>query len=177
MKKHRGHIDRFDDGGMVDPMSYVSNLSDIMLIFAVGVLLAVIVHWNVDVSGVADTLQDGEKIEAVDEEIQDPAESVEETEPVDADAAETVTAEEMDAMRQQAEPAFSSDGLKKTGEVYYDELTDTYYIVEQSGSADDYVLPEAQSVVPQTTDDEGVITFMDDEEDLYIADASDSDIG
>ncbi len=33
----------------LNPMNYVSNLSDVMLILAVGIMLALILHWNVEI--------------------------------------------------------------------------------------------------------------------------------
>ena len=33
----------------VNPMNYISNLSDVMLILAVGIMLALILHWNVPI--------------------------------------------------------------------------------------------------------------------------------
>jgi hypothetical protein len=38
------------DDGDQDPMSSMGNLMDVMLVFACGLLLALIVRWNVDVS-------------------------------------------------------------------------------------------------------------------------------
>ena len=105
--------ERFPEGGGgdVDPMSSVSNLADIMLIFAVGVLIALIAHWNVDMTVAGDN-EDAS------------AEPV-----IDLTDAETFTEDEQEAMR---EGAFVGDtgNLRKTGEVYYDESTGTFYIVE-----------------------------------------------
>ena len=33
----------------LNPMNYVSNLSDVMLILAVGIMLALILHWKVEI--------------------------------------------------------------------------------------------------------------------------------
>ena len=49
MRKIGRKRSRFD-GESVDPMQYLSNLSDAMLVLAVGMMLALIVHWNVDIS-------------------------------------------------------------------------------------------------------------------------------
>ena len=49
MKRRRRRGERFSEES-VDPMNYVSNLSDAMLVLAVGMMLALIVHWNVDIS-------------------------------------------------------------------------------------------------------------------------------
>ena len=49
MKKLGRTRDRFG-GEDVNPMNYLSNLSDVMLILAVGIMLALVVHWNVDIT-------------------------------------------------------------------------------------------------------------------------------
>lgn len=36
----------------VNPMESVANLADVMLVFACGLMVAVILHWNVDLSSV-----------------------------------------------------------------------------------------------------------------------------
>lgn len=36
----------------IDPMSFVSNLSDAMLILAVGIMVALVAAWNVDITAV-----------------------------------------------------------------------------------------------------------------------------
>ena len=41
---------RYMGGEDVNPMNYLSNLSDVMLILAVGIMLALILHWNVEIS-------------------------------------------------------------------------------------------------------------------------------
>ena len=45
------------DDAPVNPMDSVSNLADAMLVLAVGIMLALIINWNVDISG-AKTAQD-----------------------------------------------------------------------------------------------------------------------
>lgn len=42
-----------DDNEDVNPMNYISNLSDAMLVLAVGMMLALVVAWNVDISSTA----------------------------------------------------------------------------------------------------------------------------
>ena len=37
------------DGEDVSPMSGLSNLSDAMLVLALGILVALVVHWNVNI--------------------------------------------------------------------------------------------------------------------------------
>ncbi len=68
MKRRRtgrfGGADNFSEED-VNPMSGVANLADVMLVFACGLMLALITYWNVDVSGVSgsiDPVQQGEEI-------------------------------------------------------------------------------------------------------------------
>jgi len=54
MKRYRssGRFGRsFDLGEDVNPMEGMANLSDVMLVFACGLMLALISFWNVDVGG------------------------------------------------------------------------------------------------------------------------------
>ena len=54
MKRSRridsGSSNWLDDNEDVNPMNYLSNLSDAMLVLAVGMMLALVVAWNVDIS-------------------------------------------------------------------------------------------------------------------------------
>lgn len=52
--------DREED---TDPMSGLANLADVMLVFACGLMMALILHWNVDI-GLKETL-DPENLEEV----------------------------------------------------------------------------------------------------------------
>lgn len=45
----------------VNPMEYLSNLSDVMLILAVGIMLALILHWNVEINNSADAANSEDK--------------------------------------------------------------------------------------------------------------------
>ena len=86
----------------VNPMDGVANLSDAMLILAVGIMLALILNWNVDISAVR-----GET----------------------ADTEETLTFTEEDMS--QSEALEGEGALEKLGAVYYDPTTGTYYIIEE----------------------------------------------
>ncbi len=86
----------------VNPLDGVANLSDAMLILAVGIMLALILNWNVDISAVW-----GES----------------------ADTEEALTFTEEDMSRSEA-PEGEGE-LEKLGSVYYDAATGTYYIVEE----------------------------------------------
>ena len=109
-------------GEDVNPMNYLSNLSDVMLILAVGIMLALVVHWNVDIttSGGQSQGNTGENGSVL----------------VDKDHAVTMTQEELD--RLQAQGSVISGGgesLEKRGEVYYDAVSGTYYIIQDSQSS------------------------------------------
>ena len=84
----------------IDPMNYVSNLSDVMLILAVGIMLALILHWKVPVGD--------EKAQAQG-----------------TDKKESVTFSDDDLAEEKEMP----DDAEQVGQVYYDPETKTYYIV------------------------------------------------
>ena len=112
MKRLHTRGGRFDSED-VNPMNYISNLSDAMLILAVGIMLALIVHWNVDISTSGGTMSD-----AADGSVL-----------VDKDNAAAMTQEELDKMQQDTSVGQDSQGMEKAGELYYDAATGTYYIV------------------------------------------------
>ena len=121
MRRKRRRGERFS-GESVNPMDYLSNLSDAMLVLAVGMMLALIVHWNVDIttSGGQSQGNTGENGSVL----------------VDKDHAVTMTQEELD--RLQAQGSVISGGgesLEKRGEVYYDAVSGTYYIIQDSQSS------------------------------------------
>ena len=122
MRKRRRRTERFS-GESVDPMNYLSNLSDAMLVLAVGMMLALIVHWNVDIStgGRSDNVN-GSSVAAEGEGGQ----SI-----IDRDNAITFTPEQLEQM--DATEGENDEGMEKLGEVYYDAATGKYYIIE-SGS-------------------------------------------
>lgn len=119
MKKLGRTRERFG-GEDVNPMSYLSNLSDVMLILAVGIMLALVVHWNVDITASGDQSQGstGENGSVL----------------VDKDKALTMTDEELARLEEQGGvTGGDSDSMEKRGEVYYDTETGTYYIVRSGG--------------------------------------------
>lgn len=88
----------------VNPMDSVSNLADAMLVLAVGIMLALIINWNVDISA-------GKTEQATST---DPAISF-----------------EQDDLTESQDDAKTIEGdLTEMGKVYYDQETGTYYIVE-----------------------------------------------
>lgn len=85
-----------------NPMEGVGNMADAMLVFACGLLLALIISWNVDVSETGEiTKQPSTKYE-----VENIGESIEQ----DADV---------------------TDNLKDMGRVYQDPETGKYYVVEE----------------------------------------------
>ncbi len=87
----------------VNPLNYVSNLSDVMLILAVGIMLALVLHWDVPV---------GQSPEAAEEEQES-----------------TVTFSDNDLDEEGDMP----DSAVPVGDIYYDEETGTYYIQQDMG--------------------------------------------
>lgn len=72
MKTHRtGHFSAFShfEGESVNPMDGLSNLADVMLVFACGLMLALITYWNVDVSGVSGSIDPVEQGQEIQEDV------------------------------------------------------------------------------------------------------------
>ena len=96
----------------INPMNYISNLSDVMLILAVGIMLSLVIHWKVDL--------DVAKNEAVQEE-------------TNGNTEVTTTFTDNDLEDSGSIP----DTVERLGNVYYDPETGTYYIAadtEEEGS-------------------------------------------
>ena len=110
MKRRKGS-GKFSAGAAVgqdiNPMDGVANLADVMLVFACGLMLALISFWNVDVAGTQKTAEP-------------------ETPPQEL----TQTAEEL--ARQDGE-AVDSEGLEEYGKVYRDPETGKLYIFSEEG--------------------------------------------
>jgi hypothetical protein len=62
---HRGRRRR-RGRAQVDPMAGVANLADVMLVFACGLMIAIIMFWNVDLSNVVDTFEQ-DQLQEVDD--------------------------------------------------------------------------------------------------------------
>ena len=85
----------------VNPMNYLSNLSDAMLVLAVGIMLALVLHYNLDLT-----------VESASENSSE-------------DSVVTFTDDELEEQTQ------VPDNATQAGSVYYDSETDTYYIVNE----------------------------------------------
>ncbi len=88
----------------VDPMTYVSNMSDVMLILAVGIMVALILHWQVPVGQTQDNRQEEQEQQEQD----------------------VVTFSDNDLGSEQEMP----DQAEQIGNVYFDEASGTYYILQ-----------------------------------------------
>lgn len=92
---------RFSGGEDVNPMNYLANLSDVMLILAVGIMLALILHWNVE-------------IETAQPESEDKAD-------------DAITFSDDDLKSEENMP----ENVERMGNIYYDAETGKYYVVEE----------------------------------------------
>lgn len=100
-----GRYRRRQESPEANPMDGVGNMADAMLVLAVGIMLALILNWNVDISKAAGAYEAPETDEAL-----------------------TFTDEDLS----QSESQTAGEGdLKKLGAVYYDEESGTYYIIEE----------------------------------------------
>ena len=113
MSRRKGRINRrsrnhnlIRSGEDVNPMSYISNLSDAMLVLAVGLMVALVLHWNVDL--------EAKKEEAEKQQEQQQVVSFQDDELEDQDRV--------------------PEGAEQAGQVYYDAESDTYYIVGSDGT-------------------------------------------
>ena len=55
----------------IDPLESLGNMFDVMLVFACGLMLAVILLWNVDLKNVVDIIDDSQLTELEDQEVID----------------------------------------------------------------------------------------------------------
>lgn len=110
----RSRRSRRRNGEDINPMDYVSNLSDVMLILAVGIMLSLVIHWKVDLDTVKGQDQAGAGQETNDLNIK--------TSFTDNDLEDSYAVPE---------------DLKRLGAVYYDPETGTYYIAEDNEEPED----------------------------------------
>lgn len=86
----------------INPMEFVANLADVMLVFACGLMLALITYWNVDVVGVGQTA-------------------------VDVTQGQEVT--DMQSLDNDSQNGLEGSGLNEYGKVYQDPETGKLYMV------------------------------------------------
>lgn len=101
---------RFEDGEEVNPLEGTFNLVDAMLVFACGLMVALVANWGVKLTSVSiDSIQHKEVIEDIDKYQQN-------------------------SQQQLA----AGGGFEEMGAVYYDRETGKYYLItdESNGGAD-----------------------------------------
>ena len=84
----------------VNPMDGLGNLADAMLVLAVGIMLALVLNWKLDLTAVS-------------------------AEPETTEAPIEISEDDMRSTDQELD----ADALQKVGALYYDEATGTYYAI------------------------------------------------
>lgn len=110
-------------------MDFVANVSDCMLILAVGIMLALIVHWQVDIFTSGGDMSDSGMTVAAEMNGQGGNEYVNESE------AQSFTEDQLQSV--DPSEATSGEGMEELGTVYYDAETGTYYVVENNTASSD----------------------------------------
>ncbi|MGN1001777.1 MAG: DUF2149 domain-containing protein [Oscillospiraceae bacterium] len=101
MRRLESRRSRFGSESTANPMDGLGNLSDVMLVLAVGIMLALIINWKLDIStAIVEEPETNEQIQIADEDI-----SSEENLELDENL------------------------LERVGGLYYDAETDTYYAI------------------------------------------------
>ena len=114
----------FSESNDVNPLSYTGNMSDAMLILAVGIMLALIIHWNVDVSTSGGEMSDSGMTLQQQSDGQGGDSAVSKDNAVSFDGDDL---QELD----DSQDLSNGGGMDKLGEVYYDSGADKYYVVKQ----------------------------------------------
>ncbi|MDR3311267.1 MAG: DUF2149 domain-containing protein [Oscillospiraceae bacterium] len=94
---------------LVNPADGIINLADVMLVLAVGIMLALVVNWNVDLAAASP-----------------------QTEPSIAEESD-LTFSEDDIQPAEDDSVPDDSDLTALGTVYYDKTTGKYYIVSSEG--------------------------------------------
>lgn len=115
---------RFNESNDVNPLSYTGNMSDAMLILAVGIMLALIIHWNVDVSTSGGEMSDAGMT------LQQQSDGQGGDSAVNKDNAVSFNGDDLQEV-DDSQDMSQGGGMDKLGEVYYDEGSGKYYVVRQ----------------------------------------------
>lgn len=107
MKRSINISDNYDTDAGISPMDNISNMSDAMLVLAVGIMLALVINWNIDIN-VSTEKKTGESV--AEEEFQE---------------------YEIDDKNQNTEVSIEDveNNYVKSGTVYTDTTTGKTYIV------------------------------------------------
>lgn len=109
-----------------NPMDSLLNLSDIMLVLAVGIMLALVLHWNVPLGPAGGGDGSGTGLEQTDRGIA--SEALNQTAgQTDGDKTGAISLDRDDLTNADKIP----EGSKRIGNVYYDEKTGNYYILQE----------------------------------------------
>lgn len=103
MKRLSGRKLRYSPEAAVNPMDGLGNLADAMLVLAVGIMLALLLHWKVDITAIT-------------------------SETVPENQNEQIAIDESD-MSETEENALNEEEMQKIGALYFDEETGKYYAV------------------------------------------------
>lgn len=114
LKKSKFSQKRGAYGEDINPMNYMSNLSDAMLVLAVGIMLALVAAWNVDITMVDSSVSDTNPNNAVEL-----SEDVDSLHTSSTKTEDSVSAEDF--------------GLTEYGKVYVDEEGNFYVIEDAEG--------------------------------------------
>ncbi len=97
---------RKEDSEDVNPMEGVANLVDAMLVLSCGLMLALVINWNVDFGNAGTTVEVNQNKEVT----------------------------EIDGVTANGESVSSANGYQEMGMVYRDPETGKLYMVQQSGT-------------------------------------------
>ena len=109
MKRRFSHTNmdvRKEDREDVNPMEGVANLVDAMLVLSCGLMLALVINWNVDFGNAGTTVEVNQNKEVT----------------------------EIDGVTANGESVSSANGYQEMGMVYRDPETGKLYMVQQSGT-------------------------------------------
>ena len=104
MKRTLSVNENYDADAGISPMDYISNMSDAMLVLAVGIMLALIINWKIDISSSSATSEQASA-------------NVEESNMEDANQNTQVSVEDVE------------NNYVKSGTVYTDKETGKTYVV------------------------------------------------
>ena len=119
----RGKQQFFEQEETVNPMDGVANLADVMIVFSVGIMLALIMHWNLDTGVLQYTgtgAQNGTGMRA----------GTNAQGSADTGRTLPIGAEDIREVPDEAGQINSGD-MEKYGAVYYDRTTGQYYLVAE----------------------------------------------
>ena len=102
-------LGRTEEEPPVNPMDSVGNMADTMLVLAVGIMLALVVNWNVDLAVVS-------------------ASKDKKTQASKSQQTVAVYKDQIQSAKDSQKP--DEKDLTKMGAVYYDKTTGNYYIIK-----------------------------------------------